>query len=142
MKMHLGLPLCLALTLSLAAPSSLQAQEAAPAHGMAMHGDLKYGPDFEHFDYVNPNAPKGGTVTFSVIGTFDSLNPYIIRGTAAAGITLALREPDHAVAGRAVLRVRPARRIDRDAGGPLLGSLHAAARKRAGTTASRSRSRT
>jgi microcin C transport system substrate-binding protein len=88
MKMHLGLPLCLALTLSLAAASSLQAQEAAPAHGMAMHGDLKYGPDFEHFDYVNPNAPKGGTVTFSVIGTFDSFNPYVIKGNAAAGITL------------------------------------------------------
>jgi microcin C transport system substrate-binding protein len=86
MKMHIGLPLCLAIALSLAAPSSTQAQEAAPAHGMAMHGDLKYGPGFEHFDYVNPNAPKGGTVTFSVIGTFDSFNPYIIKGNAAAGI--------------------------------------------------------
>jgi microcin C transport system substrate-binding protein len=79
--------MCLAVTLSLAAPSWPQAQEAAPAHGMAMHGDLKYGPDFEHFEYVNPNAPKGGTVTFSVIGTFDSFNPYIIKGNPAAGVT-------------------------------------------------------
>jgi microcin C transport system substrate-binding protein len=87
MTMRLGLPWCLAVTLGLAAPSWPQAQEAAPAHGMAMHGDLKYGPDFEHFDYVNPNAPKGGTVTFSVIGTFDSFNPYIIKGSPGAGIT-------------------------------------------------------
>jgi microcin C transport system substrate-binding protein len=86
MTMRLGLPLCLAVTLSLATPSWPQAQEAPPAHGIAMHGDLKYGPDFEHFDYVNPNAPKGGTVTFSVIGTFDSFNPYIIKGNAAAGV--------------------------------------------------------
>ena len=53
-----------------------------------MHGDLKYGPDFQHFDYVNPNAPKGGTVTFSAVGSFDSFNPYIIKGEPAVGITL------------------------------------------------------
>ena len=86
MTMRLGLPVCLAVMLSLAAPSSPQAQDAVPAHGMAMHGDLKYAPDFEHFDYVNPNASKGGTVTFSVIGTFDSFNPYIIKGNPAAGV--------------------------------------------------------
>ena len=50
-----------------------RAQEVAPAHGVAMYGDLKYGPDFEHFDYVNPNAPKGGTVTFSAVGTLRQL---------------------------------------------------------------------
>jgi microcin C transport system substrate-binding protein len=82
------LPLGLAVTLALIMPSWVHAQDVAPAHGVAMHGDLKYGPDFEHFDYVNPNAPKGGTVTFSVIGTFDSFNPYIIKGQAAAGVTL------------------------------------------------------
>ena len=87
MMMRFGLPLGLALALALVPPTWLEAQEVAPAHGIAMHGDLKYGPDFEHFDYVNPNAPKGGTVTFSVIGTFDSFNPYIIKGQAAAGIT-------------------------------------------------------
>jgi microcin C transport system substrate-binding protein len=85
--MRVGLSLCLALTLALITPSASWAQgEVKPAHGLAMHGDLKYGPDFQHFDYVNPDAPKGGTVTFSVIGTFDSLNPFIIKGTPAAGI--------------------------------------------------------
>jgi microcin C transport system substrate-binding protein len=82
------LPFGLALTLALVAPSWVTAQEVAPAHGVAMHGDLKYGPDFQHFDYVNPNAPKGGTVTFSAVGSFDSFNPYIIKGDPAVGITL------------------------------------------------------
>ena len=80
------LPLGLAVALALVLPSWVEAQDVAPAHGIAMHGDLKYRPDFEHFDYVNPNAPKGGTVTFSVIGTFDSFNPFIIRGQGAAGV--------------------------------------------------------
>jgi microcin C transport system substrate-binding protein len=57
-------------------------------HGASMFGELKYGPDFEHFDHANPNAPKGGTLTLSAIGTFDNLNPYILRGTSAAGLTL------------------------------------------------------
>ncbi|MAN81290.1 MAG: hypothetical protein CMF64_12960 [Magnetovibrio sp.] len=60
----------------------LPAQAADPAHGLAMHGDLKYGPDFKHFDYVNPNAPKGGTVRLGATGSFDSFNPFIIKGTA------------------------------------------------------------
>lgn len=55
-------------------------------HGLALHGDLKYGPDFRHFDYVNPDAPKGGTVRLHAIGTFDSLHPFILRGVKAAGI--------------------------------------------------------
>jgi microcin C transport system substrate-binding protein len=59
-----------------------------PVHGAAMYDDLKYGPDFEHFDYVDPNAPKGGTLTLSAIGSFDNLNPYILRGTSAAGLGL------------------------------------------------------
>ena len=46
------------------------------SHGIAMHGDLKYGPDFKHFDYVNSEAPGGGDMQFSVVGTFDSLNPF------------------------------------------------------------------
>jgi microcin C transport system substrate-binding protein len=84
--MRFRLPLCLALMLVLLGPPWARAQDVAPAHGMAMHGDLKYGPEFEHFDYVDPNAPKGGTVTFASIGTFDSLNPFIIRGTTADGL--------------------------------------------------------
>ena len=56
------------------------------SHGIAMHGDLKYGPDFKHFDYVNPKAPKGGAVRLQAIGTFDSFNPFIVKGSPAAGI--------------------------------------------------------
>jgi microcin C transport system substrate-binding protein len=84
--MRFCLPLCLAITLALVMPSWARAQDVAPAHGVAMHGDLKYGPDFDHFDYVNPNAPKGGTVTFASIGSFDSLNPFIIKGSTADGL--------------------------------------------------------
>ena len=59
---------------------------APAAHGLSIHGDLKYGPGFTHFEYVNPRAPKGGNVTLSAIGTFDNLNPFILKGVPAAGI--------------------------------------------------------
>ncbi len=65
---------------------SAHAADPKPMHGLAMHGDLKYPPDFKNFDYVNPNAPKGGSVTLSAIGTYSSFNPYILKGVAAAGI--------------------------------------------------------
>ncbi len=61
------------------------------SHGLSAFGELKYGPDFKHFDYVNPDAPKGGRL--SQIGpagliTFDSFNPFILRGDAAQGLEL------------------------------------------------------
>lgn len=59
-----------------------------PQHGLAMHGDLKYPADFTHFEYTNPDAPKGGEVRLSDIGTFDSLNPFILKGTAPSGIAM------------------------------------------------------
>ncbi|GLS31567.1 microcin C transport system substrate-binding protein [Mesorhizobium albiziae] len=49
-------------------------------------GESKYGEDFKHYDYVNPDAPKGGTLNSTVSGTFDSFNPYIVRGSPAAGL--------------------------------------------------------
>lgn len=58
-----------------------------PSYGLSMYGDLKYPPGFKHFDYVNPDAPKGGTVRLAGFGTFDSLNPYILRGVAADAVT-------------------------------------------------------
>jgi microcin C transport system substrate-binding protein len=67
---------------------SVQTLAQAPTHGLAMHGDLKYPPDFKHFEYVNPNAPKGGAVRLAANGGFDSFNPYIVRGRSAAGIGL------------------------------------------------------
>lgn len=82
-----AIALSAALLLPIAAPSSAS-EEVRTAHAMAMHGEPKYGPDFKHFDYVNPDAPKGGTVTYAAIGTFDSLNPFILKGTAASGSSL------------------------------------------------------
>jgi peptide/nickel transport system substrate-binding protein len=62
------------------------AATAAPQHGIAMHGALKYPPGFAHFDYADPQAPKGGSVTFGVQGSFDSLNPFIVKGNAISGV--------------------------------------------------------
>lgn len=66
---------------------------AAESYGIAMHGDLKYPKTFTHFEYVNPSAPKGGALRLSEMGTFDSLNPFILKGTSAAGIGGLLYEP-------------------------------------------------
>jgi microcin C transport system substrate-binding protein len=63
------------------------ADTAAPVPGIAMHGETKYKPGFQHFDYVNPDAPKGGTLHLAEEGTFDSLNPYVIKGTSAPGLS-------------------------------------------------------
>ena len=59
-------------------------------HGLSLFGDLKYKPDFKHFDYVNPNAPKGGSVRQLAIGTFDNFNTVVAgaKGTVAAGVDL------------------------------------------------------
>ncbi len=53
-----------------------------PQHALVMHGKPKYGPDFKHFDYVNPEAPKGGLFLIGEIGTFNTLNPYALRANA------------------------------------------------------------
>ena len=55
-------------------------------HGIAMHGTPKYASDFEYLDYVNPNAPKGGTVKFGSYGSFDNLNRVAFKGSKAAGL--------------------------------------------------------
>jgi len=81
------------------------AAAAGPSHGLSAFGELKYAADFAHFDYVNPQAPKGGRM--SLIGvtannTFDSFNGYILKGDPAQGIELlfdslmvrAMDEPD------------------------------------------------
>src|SRR5262245_52436621 len=96
------------------------AAEETERHGISAFGDLKYPPDFKHFDYVNSNAPKGGV--FSHIGatrafnqnflTFNSLNSFILKGDGAQGMELtfgslmvrAEDEPDalYGLAARAV----------------------------------------
>ncbi len=75
----------------IAGPVPALAQDAAstaPAHGLAMHGDLKYGPGFTHVDYVDPSAPKGGRLNQYALDTFDSFNPFIIKGSPAAAVNL------------------------------------------------------
>lgn len=59
---------------------SIRAQEATRVHAITIHGEPKYGPDFEHFDYVNPEAPKGGTIRYAAVGSFDSFNGFILKG--------------------------------------------------------------
>jgi peptide/nickel transport system substrate-binding protein len=57
--------------------------KAAPPralHAIAMHGEPALADGFAHLPYVNPDAPKGGRITYGVLGTFDSLNPFIIKG--------------------------------------------------------------
>ncbi len=75
-----------ALVLVTAPGLAAASDEGITRHGIAMHGDLKYAPDFKHFDYVNPKAPKGGTVRLQAIGTYDSFNPFIVKGSPATGI--------------------------------------------------------
>lgn len=79
-----------ALGLALSAPAAF-AQDAAQedetiitSHGVSSFGELKYPEGFAHFDYVNPEAPKGGEMSTWAFGTFDSLTPYILKGNAAA----------------------------------------------------------
>jgi microcin C transport system substrate-binding protein len=55
---------------------------------IAMNGEPKYGPDFTHFEYTNPKAPRGGELRRASIGTFDSLNPFIAKGNPADGLGL------------------------------------------------------
>ena len=70
--------------------TEVQESEIDPAvfrsHGIAMHGEPKYEAGFKHFDYVNPNAPRGGEIRLGSIGTFDSFNSFIAKGAAADGL--------------------------------------------------------
>ena len=59
---------------------------AQPVHGLAMHGAPKHPAGFRNFPYVDPDAPRGGRLTQGMLGTFDSLNPFIIRGVSATGL--------------------------------------------------------
>lgn len=67
---------------------ALPASAAETFHALAMNGEPKYGPDFTHFDYAFPDAPKGGAVRLAAIGTFDSFNPFIVKGNSADGLGL------------------------------------------------------
>ena len=71
-------------------PEVIREEDGQPvyrAHAIAMHGAPKYGPDFTHFEHLNPNAPKGGTLRLSSSSTFDTFNPYNAKGTPGPGST-------------------------------------------------------
>lgn len=57
-------------------------EEMIVSHGYSFFGDLTYPADFKHFDYVNPDAPKGGEISIPFVGTLDSMNPYSGKGRA------------------------------------------------------------
>ncbi|MEM8752137.1 MAG: ABC transporter substrate-binding protein, partial [Pseudomonadota bacterium] len=69
-------------------PGAARAMGVRRSHGESLIGELKYGPDFPHFDYVNPDAPKGGVARLSSQATFDSFNPFIVKGTPPTGVGL------------------------------------------------------
>lgn len=83
-KMFSTLAAALMTALALAAPA--HAGEDVRHHALSLVGEPQYGPDFKHFDWVNPDAPKGGTVRIAAIGSFDSLNPFSIKGEVANGV--------------------------------------------------------
>jgi microcin C transport system substrate-binding protein len=62
------------------------ASAAGPSHAMAWGAEPKYPAGFTHFEYVNPDAPRGGTMTLDGFGSFDKLNPFTLRGVVAAGV--------------------------------------------------------
>ena len=74
-------------------------------------GEPTHGPDFTHFDWANPNAPKGGRVRQWAMGSFDSLNPFPVKGNAAAAVTLIYDQLMVGQSRRALDRVRPDRRV-------------------------------
>jgi microcin C transport system substrate-binding protein len=75
------------LLIALAAPLPAQADSPVKTlYSLSLLGEPKYPADFKHFDYVNPDAPKGGLLKRAAIGSFDSFNPFIIKGQPAAAV--------------------------------------------------------
>ncbi|MBA4275087.1 MAG: hypothetical protein C0436_05475 [Alphaproteobacteria bacterium] len=82
MRTRLRVLLVLSLSLGLLAGVSAHAAQTS----LTLFGSAKYAGGFRHFDYVNPNAPSGGTFKMSSTGTYDSLNPFILKGVAAPAV--------------------------------------------------------
>jgi peptide/nickel transport system substrate-binding protein len=76
------------LAILLAATAFGDAAMAAPVHAISMHGEPALPADYKHFPYVNPDVKKGGKISYGVVGTFDSLNPFILKSmrTTARGM--------------------------------------------------------
>ena len=88
-------------SLVLGGPVASASDSLTKHHALSLIGAPKHGPDFTHFDWVNPNAPKGGRVRRWAMGTFDSLNQFPVKGSPAVGLgliydTLMMQSPDEA----------------------------------------------
>jgi peptide/nickel transport system substrate-binding protein len=81
-RVHLNIAAIAAAALLAFAPCAL----AQPKHGIAMLGEPALPPDFTHLPYANPEAPQGGQLRQAVTGSYDSVNPFIVKGQAAAGV--------------------------------------------------------
>ena len=74
------------LTFALVLAVVTVAEGSEKRHGLSFFGDLKYPPDFKHFEYVNPDAPKGSIIRLSQLGSFDTLNNFIRKGRKGEGL--------------------------------------------------------
>ncbi|MFM1991768.1 MAG: hypothetical protein RJA99_4725 [Pseudomonadota bacterium] len=81
-----GIALAVAAPLAPPAAAADAASAGSFVHGMAWGAEPKYPPGFRQFDYVNPDAPRGGTLNLDGFGSFDKLNPYTLKGVLAAGL--------------------------------------------------------
>jgi len=79
-----------------------RASHAEPRHAIAMHGEPALPANFSHFRYVNPDAPKGGRLIQGVLGTFESINPFIARGLVAQGMRAPLVSNVNVISGQVV----------------------------------------
>ena len=77
--------LLLALCTGLLVAAQVVISTAQPSHSIAMHGGPALPADFKNLPYANPDAPKGGSINYAWLGTFDSVNPFIVQGTGARG---------------------------------------------------------
>lgn len=88
MTRHFRRPVAVLAAIAAIAAAPAIGEEIIAAHGYSTFGDLKYAPDFDHLDYVNPDAPKGGEISIFALGTFDSMNPYARQGRAGGLSTI------------------------------------------------------
>lgn len=79
---------CLVLGGAVLWSGSARAEDLIVTHGYNFYGELSYPADYPHFDYVNPDAPKGGEISIAAVGTFDSMNPYARKGSAGTFATI------------------------------------------------------
>ena len=121
----LRLATAVALAALLAVPAAMAEDAPVKHHSLSLIGEPKYPADFKHFDFVNPDAPKGGVVRMAEIGSFDSLNPMLYKGEAAGGLGLVYENSDGRQLGRALDLLRADRRMGVVPGRLFLGHLQA-----------------